>query len=122
LARVLVIEDEPTVRAIVCRVLKQAGHDVLEARTELEALELTLTGKIDAAVIDVALGSKDGITTMVALRRLQPEVPLIVASGGDRDEIWSRLETDGLRNRVWWLGKPFKPESLLSLLEGALGG
>jgi DNA-binding response OmpR family regulator len=120
--RVLVIEDEPAVRAILCRILKEAGHDVLEAKTEWEALELTLAGSIDAVVIDVGLGLKDGIKTMAALRRLQPEVPLIVASGGDQDEIWSRMETDGLRSGVWWLGKPFRRESLLSVVQGALGG
>jgi DNA-binding response OmpR family regulator len=122
LARILVIEDEPAVRAILCRILKEAGHDVLEAKTEWEALQLTLAGRIDAVVIDVGLASTDGIKTMAAIRRLEPEVPLIVASGGDQLEIWRRMETDGLRNRVWWLGKPFKPESLLSILEAALAG
>jgi DNA-binding response OmpR family regulator len=122
LARVLVIEDEPAVRAILCRILKNAGHVVLEAESEWTALELTLSRMIDVVVMDVGLGSHDGIKTMVAIRRLQAEMPLIVASGNDRDEILGRMQVSGLRSRVWWLGKPFTAEKLLHVVEGALAG
>ena len=46
---------------------------------------------------------------------------MIVASGGVEEEILLRMEAEGLRSRVWWLGNPFMPGRLLELIACALG-
>lgn len=116
------IEDEPAVRAVLCRILREAGHDVLEAENEWSALELCLGRRIGLVVVDVDLAGRDGIGAMAGIRHLQPEVPIIVVSGGDRAGILDRIEAKGLRSGVWWLGKPFLRSELLRIVGRALAG
>lgn len=119
--RVMVMEDEAAIRTILCRTLEEARHEVLEAETEWEALELCLSRRVDLAIVDIALGGQDGICAMAAIRRLRPGVPLIVVSGGDREAILDRIQAKGLGSGVWWLGKPFLQGELLRLIGRALG-
>jgi CheY-like chemotaxis protein len=121
-ARILVIEDDAMVRGILCRILRDAGHEVLDAENEPMGLALALEHKLEAVVMDVDLAGRDGIRAMAEIRRLQPEVPCVVVSGSDRGEILCRLEERNLRRRVWWLGKPFVRDELLSTVGQALTG
>lgn len=120
--RVLVVEDEPVVRAVLRRILKEAGHDVVEADSEWSALESCLGRRIDLVILDVDLKGKDGIGAMAGIRQLQPDVPIIVVSGGDRGDILDRIESKRLGSRIWWLGQPFVREELLGMAVRALAG
>jgi two-component system, OmpR family, response regulator len=117
-ARILVIEDEPGVRTLVCRMLADAGHDVLGASDALSAFELLRGAQV--VIGDMTLGGDDGITVLLAIRLTFPRLPLIVISGRDRGEIADRLASSGLRSAVWLLSKPFAPDELLSTLSAAL--
>lgn len=117
-ARVLVIEDEPAVRAMLCRVLVNAGHDVLGAADALGAFDLLRDAQV--VIGDVTLGGDDGIAVLLAIRLTFPRLPLIVISGRDRSEIAERLASSALRSSVWVLSKPFVHEELLSTLSAAL--
>ncbi len=78
-ARILVIEDEPGVRALLCRMLMDAGHDVLGASDALSAFELLRGAQV--VIGDVTLGGDDGIAVLLAIRLTFPRLPLIVISG-----------------------------------------
>ncbi|MBV9949758.1 MAG: response regulator [Myxococcales bacterium] len=67
--RVLVIEDEPDAREILCLILKEAGHEVHAASTGMEGV--TLAGEIepDVALVDIGLPELDGYDVARALRR-----------------------------------------------------
>jgi DNA-binding response OmpR family regulator len=117
-ARVLVVEDEPDVRASLCRVLVNAGHDVLGTSDALSAFNLLRGAQV--VVGDVTLGGDDGIAMLLAIRLAFPRLPLIFISGLDRDEIADRLASSGLGSAVWLLAKPFVREELLSAVQAAL--
>ena len=118
--RVLVVEDEPAVRTVICRTLRAAGHEVLEADTEWAALELALTARPDAVVMDFGLPDGDGVRTMAGIRCLRPGTALIVVSGGDREEILERAVRAGLRVGIYWVGKPFTADLLVRTVEEAV--
>ena len=117
-ARILVIEDEPGVRAVLCRILVDAGHDVLGAADAVGAFDLLRDAEV--VVGDLKLGGDDGLALLLAIRVTYPRLPLIVISGLDRDEVSDRLAGNGLRSAVWLLSKPFVAEELLSTLGEAL--
>ena len=118
-ARVLVVEDEAVVRALIRRALLESGHEVIEADTARSALEVACSAPTDVVVGDVCLGRRDGISVMAAIRRAQPRMPLIAISGRTREEIVEGLSAAGLVDSVWCLPKPFRQEDLIEAVRQA---
>jgi CheY-like chemotaxis protein len=111
-AAVLVVEDEPLVRAYVADLLGQSGFEVLEAATGEEALALISDGGSLCAVIsDVAMpGPVDGFELARRLRHDQPRIGVILVSGV--------MAPTGvyLPLGVRFMSKPVKASTLLRLV------
>jgi two-component system, cell cycle sensor histidine kinase and response regulator CckA len=116
---VLVIEDDPQVRAITVRVLRSAGFRVLVAGSGAEALELagTGTGPIDVVVTDVVMPGMSGRSAVEALRALHPSLRVLFVSGYPQDAIAQRGVLDA---GVDFLQKPFTPAALLARVRHVL--
>jgi len=86
--RVLVVDDTDSVRSVIARSLGRSGYEVISTGMPAEALHLLweLEGTLDLAVIDLHLAGADGDTLAGALRRLQPELPVLFISGEDAAE------------------------------------
>jgi CheY-like chemotaxis protein len=80
-ARVLVIEDDASVRDIVGRVLMASGYDVMSAASGEEALELAARSTPDLIVSDVVLPGRDGFQTVADIVRRSPRVRACFMSG-----------------------------------------
>lgn len=79
---VLVVDDEPFVREMVARVLRRAGLTILEARNGAEAVEqLHHHPEIQLVLLDWFMPGWAGERTVTELRRVRPEVPIILSSG-----------------------------------------
>jgi CheY-like chemotaxis protein len=80
---VLVVDDEPTIRGFVRRVLESEGFQVIEAVDGLDAmLKLReLAGNIDALVSDVKMPRMDGVSLAEAVQELYPKLPVLLMSG-----------------------------------------
>lgn len=122
MARIFLLEDEPLVRALLCRLLASAGHDVLDADDPATLCNLVTLFEADIVIADIMLLGQDSLAAICDLRRSFPEVPLIIMSGGDPAELGERLHRSGLRRAVWLLPKPFSPDELLDLLETVPAG
>jgi CheY-like chemotaxis protein len=69
MARVLVVEDEPTMRELVSARLKAAGHQIVAAENGAAAVEVvSRRGAPDVAVLDIGLPDTDGYTLLASLR------------------------------------------------------
>ena len=116
MATVLIVEDEPTIREVVCDILK-ASHTCRAARTAEEGLELLAGRAFDAAITDVKLPGMDGDEFMLRARALYPALPVILISGGyGYDEL--TYEEEGA---FGYLLKPFRAGELEELVASALG-
>jgi CheY-like chemotaxis protein len=111
-ATVLVVEDEPLVRAYVSDLLGQSGFEVLEAATGEEALALISEGDALCAVVsDVAMpGPVDGFELARRVRHERPRMGVILVSGV--------MEPTGiyLPLGVRFISKPVKASTLLRLV------
>lgn len=94
---ILLVDDEPLVRAMVSRMLSISGFEVVEAesaRQAITALE-TRDREYRAALVDVILPDGDGFEVAKALQRLQPRLPCLLCAGyqgeADRDSQYSLL-------------------------------
>ena len=112
--RVLVVEDEPAVRAVAVRALKLAGYDVLSAATGDEALAIAQgTGpEPDLVVCDVLLPGQSGFEVVKALRAERPGLPVLYVSGFTAEI--DRVGADA------FLAKPYRPEALVAFVRDLL--
>jgi CheY-like chemotaxis protein len=116
---VLVVEDDPQVRAILRRTLQGAGYSVYEAITGLSALHFmdAHPGEIDLIVSDVVMPGMNGGEMAEQLVRSHPEVPVLFISGYPGAEI----ERRGLKlGRAAYLQKPFSPDALATAVHNAI--
>ncbi|MBA3658878.1 MAG: response regulator [Gemmatimonadales bacterium] len=120
-ARVLVVEDEPVVRALVVRSLQAAGYQTLEAGDGAEALAVVRReqGRPDLVLTDVVMPAMNGRELGEALARLHVHLPVLYMSGYAVDDVRQRgLVPIGAP----FVQKPFSPDGLVDQVRALLNG
>lgn len=79
--RVLLVEDDPAVRAAVCEYLHRDAHEVSTAANGREGLEKFAAGSFDLVVTDLALAELNGEGLATAIREQNAEIPIILLTG-----------------------------------------
>lgn len=77
----LVVEDDPDIRALVMEVCRLQGHQVLEAATGAEAIELGTSAQADLVIVDWVLPDISGTEVILELRRRGVVSPMIIVTG-----------------------------------------
>ncbi|MBL0275387.1 MAG: PAS domain S-box protein [Anaeromyxobacter sp.] len=115
----LVVEDDPLVRAVTVRALQRAGYRVLVAEAGDEALRLVAQAAEPPAlaVTDVVMPGMGGREVAEALRQRRPGLPVLYVSGYARDTIGPR---ELAVPRTAFLQKPFSAAALLAQVRGLL--
>lgn len=112
----LLVEDDPLVRATLAEGLTDAGFEVLEAEDAEAALDILGThDDIALLLTDINLPGADGFALARAARRLRPRLPVIYASGRYREADPVRALPDAV-----FLAKPFSVSSAIETVEGAI--
>ena len=85
-ATILITDDDPTLRAIGAELLGGEGYRVLEAEDGDEALRLIGEEQVDLLILDMLMPNKDGLETIMELRRSGSAVRILaISSGGSMD-------------------------------------
>jgi two-component system cell cycle sensor histidine kinase/response regulator CckA len=116
---VLVVDDEPLVREIAVRMLRQAGYDTMQAVDGREAWAQLYRGpvRIDAVLADVVMPNMTGTELVALVLANRPELPIALTSGFSAEALRAR----GLEEPpVPLLTKPFTQDQLVALLERLL--
>jgi DNA-binding NtrC family response regulator len=111
-ARVLVVDDEPSIR-LLCRInLELDGHEVLEAES-LATVRATLAEEdIDLVVLDVHLRGERSDVLVAECHARRPPIPVVLVTGS------VDVTHPGLAGADAMLPKPFELEALLSTVRG----
>jgi signal transduction histidine kinase/ActR/RegA family two-component response regulator len=109
---ILIVEDEFSVRALACRILRARGYRILEASNGKEALEAARnhTGKIDLVLTDVVMPGMGGAELVSQLETERPGVKALYVSGYANSGI---VHHDIVDPRIAFLQKPFTVDSLV---------
>jgi two-component system response regulator HydG len=102
--RVLVVDDEPSLRRTLARVLLARGYDVLTAEDGTAALTLLPTGRVDVMLLDLMMPDMSGMDVLVAAKRDHPEVEVIMMTGFGDVETAVRAVKGGAYD---FMSKPF---------------
>ncbi len=118
-SRVLIVDDDPFVRAATSRILERAGLEVLVANDGVDGLAMLEANEdsIRAVVLDVLMPRKDGVEVLREMARRWPQVRVVMTSGFTEGDVTERLR--GLPY-AGFLRKPYPIDELLALLHRAL--
>jgi DNA-binding response OmpR family regulator len=116
MAQVLVVDDAEKIRAVVRRLLEEAGHEVVEASDGRECLRVLYDVKPDLVLLDVSMPDMDGWEALERIRELT-WVPILMVTA--HDDVPERVR--GLRGGADdYIIKPFEPAELVARVETAL--
>lgn len=117
MSHILVVDDEPQVRLLLSTCLSQAGYEVSEATDGAEALKVHAVRPVDIIILDLLMPGKEGLETLMALRKSDNRPRVIAISGGARsigaDFLPAALKLGADRA----LKKPFRNEDLIAAIE-----
>ena len=120
MATILVVDDEPVILRVVCTQLREAGHEVTAAADGAEALKLSCKSPFDLVITDLIMPDKEGIETIMALRRQSPTTKIIAISGGGWNSGKDYLVIARALGAQRTLAKPFTKAELLAAVAGVL--
>ncbi len=113
MARIVIFEDEPALRALLAEELEEAGHAVRACGTGRAAHDPATVGDADLVVTDLMMPDCDGLEVIAAVRRLNPGARIVAMSGGGRTVATDFLPMARELGADAILRKPFLPEALL---------
>ena len=115
--RILLVEDDPKIALFITKGMKSAGFAVDHADNGDDGLDLAMTEPYDAAIIDIMLPGRDGLSIIETLRREKVTTPVIILSA--RDAIDDRVR--GLQSGSDdYLTKPFAFSELLARVQALI--
>lgn len=116
---ILLAEDDATVRELHCMILEEAGYTIIEAEDGQDALDKfgAHQSEIDILVTDVIMPKIDGKRLYEEIRKIRPEIKVLMMSGYTNDVF---VERGILEDEYRFLTKPVMPSDLLTILRGIL--
>jgi len=114
----LVVDDEELVRVLMSRQLQRLGLKVTLALNGTQAIEIGSRRSFDLVILDLSMPDIGGAEVLQALREHHPELPVVISSGYDREEVLDRLPRD---ENIAFLPKPYSIIQLYGVVENLIG-
>jgi CheY-like chemotaxis protein len=121
LARILIIDDDDQVRSILRRTLEAHGYDIAEAQNGSAGIASFKQDPADLIITDIYMPEKEGLETIIELKREYPDLRIIAISGGSRDVDLDFLPVAQRLGAVKTLPKPIDRTDLLAAVGEVLG-
>ncbi|SCY16436.1 DNA-binding transcriptional response regulator, NtrC family, contains REC, AAA-type ATPase, and a Fis-type DNA-binding domains [Nonlabens sp. Hel1_33_55] len=118
-SNILLIEDEAAIRRVLTKILSEEnkGYNVTEASDGLEGIELAKDNDYDLILCDIKMPKMDGVEVLTALKKIKPEIPIVMISGhGDLDTAVNTMRLGAFD----YISKPPDLNRLLNTVRNAL--
>jgi DNA-binding response OmpR family regulator len=122
MAKILVLDDEPSILLMIKKMLEKEGHEVDLALNGREGMDLFEKDRPDMVITDIIMPEKEGLETILELRRKYPQLKIIAISGG------GRIGPQGYLPSAKYLGadmvfqKPLIQKEFIEAVSGLLKG
>ncbi len=110
--RILIIDDEQIVLEVLRKILELEGYEVVTAFNGAEGIEVFRQKPCDLVITDMVMPEKDGLQTILDLRKETPDLAVIAMSGGGTISKERYLAVAGYLDGIITITKPFSLESI----------
>jgi len=114
--RILIIDDDASLRSFLCEALQEHGYSVEEQSNGALGLNAYRLQPADVVLTDIVMPTKEGLETIQEFRRLFPDVKIIAMSGGLTDSNFDPLPIAKQFGARYILKKPFSIVELLNAI------
>jgi DNA-binding NtrC family response regulator len=118
--RILIVDDDASIRRTLQALLNRAGYEVMAARDGNEAVRLWREHGGDLVITDLHMPEKDGIQTIIELLSHTPRARIIAMSGGGQTKRLDLLGNASLLGAVLTIEKPFTIDEMMNTVSRAL--
>jgi len=116
-AKILVVDDERSVRSLLAELVKRMGHEAVKAENGKEAWEIFQNESIDLSIVDINMPEMDGITYLEEVKKSDPYAVVIMMTGyPSADTIIKTVEDDGFT----YVAKPLEINHMMDIVERGL--
>jgi DNA-binding NtrC family response regulator len=115
--KILIVDDEPTVRDALSDILTFLGYQVVTAGTGGDALRTFLDDSISLVLTDMDMPEMDGLTLAVHIKDKSPNTPVVIMTGFHREAVTEKLEGRFVDSIIL---KPFRLEEIENTLRTTL--
>jgi DNA-binding NtrC family response regulator len=109
--KILVTDDEDTVRMVLKQMLEQSGFAVDTAKNGVEALEKLKADTFSMLISDINMPEMDGVELLGKVKQLMPELPVIFITAFGKNQVIMQAMRSGLSN---YIEKPFRMNDVIS--------
>ena len=119
MSKILIIEDEESIRRVLTKILKEenSSYDIFEASDGLLAIEFIKNQDFDLILCDIKMPKMDGLELLEATKKIKPDIPIVMISG--HGDLETAVET--MRHGAYdYISKPPDLNRLLNTVRNAL--
>ncbi len=119
MSKILIIEDEPAIRRVLTKILSEesTSYQVEEAEDGLQGFEKIKTTDYDLVLCDIKMPKMDGVELLEAVKKIKPEIPMVMISGhGDMETAIQTMRLGAFD----YISKPPDLNRLLNTVRNAL--
>jgi YesN/AraC family two-component response regulator len=113
MAHILIIDDEQPIRLMLRKLFESEGYTVTEASDGIEGIKCYHENPADLIITDIIMPEKEGLETIIALKKENPDVKIIVMSGGGKHKQDVYLDMAKKLGAKQTFKKPIRKEELL---------
>jgi CheY-like chemotaxis protein len=114
--RVLAVDDQPIILDLISAMCHSLGYQVVTAISGEEGVQQAMQGNFDVILTDLAMPDISGLEVARRVRKLHPEVPIVLVTGWEASLDAGQLESAGISEVLY---KPFRIEQLTDLVRNA---
>ena len=115
--RILLVEDNRSVRDILSVILRSIGFEVVLAQNGIDALAVFYADRFDMVLTDLQMPLMDGSRLAHHIKEMSPETPIILLTGADAETVRKKMENGSIDRVIF---KPFQLDDLQDTVQGAL--
>jgi CheY-like chemotaxis protein len=117
MAKILAVDDDPSIRYIVKRLLENAGHEVSEASGGNDCLDKLEDERPDLVLLDVMMPDMMGFEVLDEIRKMEHPVPVVMMTVVESPDT---MEPENFQGLVDYINKPFDEKDLVQRVNDAL--
>ena len=112
--RILIVDDQPSIRRTMAGIIEDLGHEVVEAEDGYHAIDHVKNDNFDFIFLDIKMPGINGVQTLREIKKMRPETLAVMMTGYEVEELIVDALNEGAMAVMY---KPLHPEQLVRLLQ-----